>query len=139
MQLLVTMPHHHHEGNYAVCLDLGHCLTHEAGGHDEGGVTHGGDCGGTCDGSHHDGGSSCCEVTVDLTVPGGKNDIVPDPLPAGCDGLGCLHVGCNYGLDVVSEADACALTVGIGMPPETPLHTEYIVAAIPARAPSFTA
>ena len=134
-----AMPHHHHGDASAACLVLSHCLQHGSsdgcGDCDEAPVGEAG-----CEGHSHDASGACCTVEVDLLVPGDRDDSVPAPLPSSHDGLACLHTCCRFAADHELRARITLRASLDGVPPEVPiLHTDYIAAAIPPRAPSFTA
>ena len=133
MHIVALMPHHHHKGNSIPCLDYSH-------------ITHSNDtlCDNHCDGPHdgHHGDAapadcgshkiivagpekpeleiSACEYSLpdDLSLPGSVHEIMRR---ISCDEASRLFAEYRSGLDVLIPV------------------MEYIVVAIPSRAPAIIA
>lgn len=140
MQLAVIMPHHHHDNSGMPCVNIFHCT----GDHAEK-QHHTCACGDRhCDGpvadthGHDTGGTPCVLSLTDMIRPERERVAGPSEFTVQLFAVQTVIIR------TIHDADAatCLNTIirldrkrsGIGIAN----HTEYLVAAIPPRAPSFT-
>ena len=130
MQVLLLLPHHHHS-NGRMCVNPMHCM-----------AAHDGSCskedGCSSDSHWHDREDSSCNlVHFDMVRP--ERDKTPAFLVAMTD-MGDMLLPILSLFDS-GTLEACASLWPVRYPQEVgfiALHTDYIISAIPPRAPSFT-
>lgn len=144
IQTLTVLPHHHHDGSNLPCVNLFHCIDESVGNsltHDHAGCqgheaqNHDQNC--RSEGHRHDGNGVCSFEHMDVIRP--TRDEIGKVFIADFLFYGILGIGDSQTSDRSRHESQMSLLADkryIGAPP---LHSQYIVQAIPPRAPSFTA
>lgn len=145
MQVLVMLPHHHHEGSNAPCINMFHCMgdctevvAHECGcgGHH---AHPAGDTAAAEGTHHHDGsGSECALSHLDMIRAERERVGGPAEMPAPPMIAQEIHICAIHDADLANCRNTITQLDRKRLRTEIPLVTSYIAAAIPPRAPSFT-
>lgn len=145
MQFAAILPHHHHEGSTAPCINLMHCISDcndaVASAHPHCGCdcAHGDD-GPAADSHRHDTGDPECRFNhIDLISMREQHEqagvFVAGDMPA----LPVYHLCTSQCVEGSRCEVALSSSECFRQRDDGPLHIAYITAAIPPRAPSFTA
>lgn len=139
MQIMVILPHHHHEGSNVPCVNMFHCMGNCP-------ATTQPDCAcgdnhtapGSQEESHsHDATDSDCSlnhmdaIRLDRERVSGLADLAVSML-AEVTIETLIPCKCTYYINLISELDRKRLRAA------NPIHTDYIALATPPRAPSAT-
>lgn len=143
MQVVVMLPHHHHDGSSAPCINLFHCgdgcSDSPAGHHCGCGADHGPQQLPADNSHHHDTEGVPCSITHLDVIRLEREEIAgPTELAAQMMAAQAIHICQLHDSDAIECYNTITQLDRKRLRVDAPLHTSYIVAATPPRAPSFT-